>query len=206
MNFHFKLWWSIYELFFFQLWSINIGYLIKSIFFLRMSLVCYNFRSKIIRLKTRIQRNMFRHKLYLWLFVFWLMVCILKWRYSSKIISNILIINLSFKIYLNFWALMQGLLYRWTEPSVDFFWKNDHWVREKGPPNYTPGWSFWNMTFYNLKKFTSRSIQWGVILIFEFTSVGRWAAQTQPFFVKFPEITDFGLLQQSQNRLKFWIC
>ena len=112
---------------------------------------------------------MFRHKLYLWLFVFWLMVCILKWRYSSKIISNILIINFSFKIYLNFWALMQGLLYRWTEPSVDFFWKNDHWVREKGPPNYTPGWSFWNMIFYNLKKFTSRSIQWGVKLYFEYT-------------------------------------
>ena len=32
---------------------------------------------------------------------------------------------------------------------------------------------------------------------------GHCAAQTQPFFDKFPEITDFGLLQQSQNRAKF---
>ena len=25
-------------------------------------------------------------------------------------------------------------------------------------PNYTPGWIFWTMIFYNLKKFTSKSI------------------------------------------------
>ena len=137
MNFHFKLWWSIYELFFSQLWlDINIGYLIKSIFFLMMSLVCYNFRSKIIRLKTRIQRNMFRHKLYLWLFVLWLMVCILKWRFSSKIISNILVTNLSLNIYLNFWALIQGLLHRWTEHSADFFLK-------KWPLGVAPQTLFW---------------------------------------------------------------
>ena len=36
--------------------------------------------------------------------------------------------------------------------------------------------------------------------------VGHWVAQTQPFFDKLPEITDFGLLQQSQNRARFWIC
>ena len=31
--------------------------------------------------------------------------------------------------------LKQGLLYRWTEHSADFF-LNYHWGREKGPPNY----------------------------------------------------------------------
>ena len=36
--------------------------------------------------------------------------------------------------------------------------------------------------------------------------VGHWAAQTQAFFDKIPEITDFGLLQQPQNRARFWIC
>ena len=36
----------------------------------------------------------------------------------------------------------QGLLYRWTEHSADFFRKNVHWGREKGPLNYTPGVDF----------------------------------------------------------------
>ena len=36
--------------------------------------------------------------------------------------------------------------------------------------------------------------------------VSHWVVQTQPFFDKLPEITDFGLLQQSQNRARFWIC
>ena len=34
--------------------------------------------------------------------------------------------------------------YRWTEHSADFFFKNDHWGREKGPPNYTPGVDFFD--------------------------------------------------------------
>ena len=33
--------------------------------------------------------------------------------------------------------------------------------------------------------------------------VDHCAAQTQPFFDKLPEITDFGPLQQSQNRARF---
>ena len=43
-------------------------------------------------------------------------------------------------------ALKQGLLYKRTEHSADFFLLNDHWERKKGPSNYT---------LYNLKKFTS---------------------------------------------------
>ena len=36
----------------------------------------------------------------------------------------------------HFWA-KQGLLYRWTKHSADYFRKNIHWGREKGPQNYT---------------------------------------------------------------------
>ena len=59
-------------------------------------------------------------------------------------------------------------------------------------PNYTLGVDFLTTIFYNLKKVTSRSI-----FILSSLDVGHWAAQTQPFFDKLPEITDFGLLQQS---------
>ena len=36
--------------------------------------------------------------------------------------------------------------------------------------------------------------------------VGHWVAQTWHFFDKLPEVADFGPLQQSQNRARFWIC
>ena len=40
----------------------------------------------------------------------------------------------------------------------------------KKPAKLHPrGGFFWTMIFYNLKKFTSRSIQWGIKLYFEFT-------------------------------------
>ena len=54
--------------------------------------------------------------------------------------------------------LRQGLLYRWTEHSADFFLKKCPLREGNKAPNYTPGWIFWTMIFYNLKKFTSRSI------------------------------------------------
>ena len=38
--------------------------------------------------------------------------------------------------------LKQGLLYRWTEHSADYFWNNDHWGGENANPNYTPGVDF----------------------------------------------------------------
>ena len=31
--------------------------------------------------------------------------------------------------------------------SADFFFKNDHWGREKGPSNYTPGMDFLDYGF-----------------------------------------------------------
>ena len=53
--------------------------------------------------------------------------------------------------------LKQGLLYRWTEHSADFF-KITTGGGKKAPQITPRGWIFWTMIFYNLKKFTSRSI------------------------------------------------
>ena len=51
-----------------------------------------------------------------------------------------------------------------------FFLKKLPLGEGKGAPQITPRWwIFWTMIFYNLKKFTSRFIQWGVYLYFEFT-------------------------------------
>ena len=36
--------------------------------------------------------------------------------------------------------------------------------------------------------------------------VGHWVAQTWVFFDKLSEITDFGPLQESENKTWFWIC
>jgi hypothetical protein len=39
-----------------------------------------------------------------------------------------------------------------------YFEENVNWGREKGPQITPLGWIFWTMIFYDLKKFTSRSI------------------------------------------------
>ena len=43
----------------------------------------------------------------------------------------------------------------------------------------------------------------GSNFILSLLEVGNLAAQTQAFIDKLPEITDFGLIQQSQNRARF---
>ena len=54
-------------------------------------------------------------------------------------------------------ATRQGLLYRWTEQSADFFKMTSEGV--KIPRQITTrGWIFWTMIFDNLKKFRLRSI------------------------------------------------
>ena len=65
--------------------------------------------------------------------------------------------------------IIQGLLYRWTVHLADFPFLNSDWGRKKGPQITPPGFIFWIMIFYNLKKFRSRSIYWGVKLYFEFS-------------------------------------
>ena len=66
--------------------------------------------------------------------------------------------------------LVKGLLYRWTEHSAVFFWKNDHWGREKGPPKLHPGGGFfgpWSFTI--LKNSHQDSSNEGSTFFFEFT-------------------------------------
>ena len=53
--------------------------------------------------------------------------------------------------------LEQGLLYRWTEHSADFF-KMATGGGKKALQITPRGWIFWTMIFYNLKKFRSKSI------------------------------------------------
>ena len=65
---------------------------------------------------------------------------------------------------------------------------------------------FWTMIFYNLKNLSQDLSNEGSNFILSSLEVGHWVAQTYPFFCKLPEITDFCLLQQSQNRARFWIC
>ena len=68
----------------------------------------------------------------------------------------------------------QGLLYRHTEHSADFCWKKKLTGGGKKAPQITSlKWIFGTMIFDDLKKFTSRSISWGVKLYVEFTA--RWS-------------------------------
>ena len=68
------------------------------------------------------------------------------------------------------------------------------------------GWIFGPWFFIILKNSGQDLSNEGSNFILSSLEVGHWVAQTQPFFDKLPEITDFGLLQQSQNRARFWIC
>ena len=69
------------------------------------------------------------------------------------------------------------------------------WGLSLGPK--LQGWIFWTMTISNLKKFTSRSIYWGVKLYLE--STGSYSSTALSW-----QITDFGFSQQSQNWVRFW--
>ena len=77
----------------------------------------------------------------------------------------------------------------------------------KCQPKFHPwGGFFGPWSFIMLKNSGQDLSNEGSNFILSSLEVGHWAAQTQPFFDKLPEITDFGLLQQSQNRARFWIC
>ena len=101
----------------------------------------------------------------------------------------------------------QGLLYRWTEHLADFLFLNFNWGREKGSANLHPwGVFFGSWSFVILKNSGQDLSNEGSNFILSSLEVGYWNAQTQAFFDKLPEITDFGPLQQSQNRTRFWVC
>ena len=64
-------------------------------------------------------------------------------------------------------------------------------------PNYTPGMNFLDHIFSILKNSGQdlSNEESNFILRLSILEVGQWAAQTQAFFDKLPDITDFGLLQ-----------
>jgi hypothetical protein len=105
------------------------------------------------------------------------------------------------------YRVTQGLLYRWTEHSADFVLKEWPLGEGKRPPKLHPRGGFFGPWSFTILKHSHQGLSnEGSNFILSSLEVGHWAAQTQPFFDNFPEITDFGLLQQSQNRAKFWIC
>ena len=53
--------------------------------------------------------------------------------------------------------------------AVNFFSWSAHMRRKLWTQITSMGWIFWNMISYNVTKFKSRSIKWGVKLYFEFT-------------------------------------
>jgi hypothetical protein len=110
----------------------------------------------------------------------------------------------------HFCIIGHGLLNIGTELLSMLFSWSVHMRLKFGTKITSQEWIFWTFN----KKFTSRSILWRVKLYFESTKekdcfifgrssyvitleVGHWVAQTQTFFDKLPEITGFGILQQS---------
>ena len=59
------------------------------------------------------------------------------------------------------------------------------------------------MIFYNLKNSVQDKSNEGSNFILSSLEIGHGVVQKQAFFYKLPEITDFGLLQQSQKRARF---
>ena len=87
-----------------------------------------------------------------------------------------------------------------------FFFFNSNWGRAKKPPKLHPGCVFFGSWSFIILKNSGQdqSNEWSKFILSSL-EVGRWAAQTKAFFQKLPKITDFGLLQQPQNRARFWI-
>ena len=83
-----------------------------------------------------------------------------------------------------------------TRPNL-IFWIS-HLGGQKGDSNYTPGVNF-------LDSHQDLSNE-GSNFILSPLEVGHWVAQTWVFFDKLSEITDFGPLQESENKAWFWIC
>ena len=75
--------------------------------------------------------------------------------------------------------------------------------RELGTHITPRGWIFLTMIFYSLRNSGQDLSNEGSNFIWSSLEVGHLVAQTSVFFDKLPEITDLGLLQQSQNRSRF---
>ena len=96
---------------------------------------------------------------------------------------------------------------RWTEHSAGFFLKT--WPLGEGnktPKLHTWGGFFGPWSFIILNNSHQDLSNEGSNFILSQLEVGHWVAETWQFFDKLPKITDFGLLQQSQKRARFWTC
>ena len=122
-------------------------------------------------------------------------------RCTSFIIWNVINSQLS-KVYTRR-ALVWSTY--WAVPRSEIF---THRGQNWGPKLHPgPGVDFFGpWSFIILKNSHQDLSNEGSNFILSQLKVGHWLAQTCLFFDKFPEITDFGLLQQSQNRARFWIC
>ena len=95
-----------------------------------------------------------------------------------------------------------GLLYIWTELLSIFF----SWSAHMRHQNYTQGVDFfWPWPSLILKS-SHQDLSWRVKLYFESTRSWSLSCSNTAIFDKLHEFTDFGFLQQSQNRVRFWIC
>ena len=95
----------------------------------------------------------------------------------------------------------------WTAKSSFFFLTSDHTEAENLGPKLHPGGGFFGPWFFIILKNSHQDLSnKGSNFILSSLEVGDWVAQTWPFFDKLLEMADFGLLQQSQNRARFWIC
>ena len=90
----------------------------------------------------------------------------------------------------------QGLLYRWTEHSAYFSFSDFNWGRENGPQNYTAEVDILDHDLLQSHQDLSNE---GSNFILSSLEVGHSAAQTQPFFDKLPEITDFAHLNTTTS-------
>ena len=74
-------------------------------------------------------------------------------------------------------------------------------------PLCTPGVDFLDPDFFIIIKNSAQDLSnEGSNFILSLLEVSHWVAQTWAFFDKLPEITDFGPLQESENKAWFWIC
>ena len=91
--------------------------------------------------------------------------------------------------------ILDSLIFFW--PVTSLRWKN------LGPKLHPGGWFFGPWFFIILQNSHQDE---GSNFILSSLKVDHTVAQTYPFFDKLPWILDFGLLQKSQNRERFWIC
>ena len=109
------------------------------------------------------------------------------------------------KSYLN--RLNHGQSSYWTAKSSFVFLASDQPEGENLGPKLRPRGGFFGPWIFIILKNSHQDLSnEGSNFILSALEVGHWAVQTQQLFDKFHEISDFGFLQQSQNRARFWIC